>query len=74
MQSVFVLDKNKEPLMPCSPARVQQLLKAGKVAVCASGSFNITTATGTPQGLHHRFFTIGWLHLRERRDGASSHS
>lgn len=28
----------------------------GKVAVRASGYFNITTATGTLQGLHHRFF------------------
>ncbi|MCB9436420.1 MAG: HNH endonuclease [Anaerolineales bacterium] len=30
----------------------------GKVAVRASGSFNITTATATLQGLHHRFFIV----------------
>ncbi|MCL4255790.1 MAG: HNH endonuclease, partial [Anaerolineae bacterium] len=28
----------------------------GKVAVRASGAFNITTATETIQGIHHRFF------------------
>jgi 5-methylcytosine-specific restriction endonuclease McrA len=36
----------------------------GRVAVRASGSFNITTATGTVQGLHHRFFR-----LLQRADG-----
>jgi 5-methylcytosine-specific restriction endonuclease McrA len=47
----------------------------GRVAVRTTGSFNITTATGTVQGLNHRFFT----HLH-RADGytypgggASSH-
>jgi 5-methylcytosine-specific restriction endonuclease McrA len=33
MQRVFVLDKNKHPLMPCNPARARQLLKLGKAAV-----------------------------------------
>lgn len=37
----------------------------GRVAVRASGSFNITTATGTVQGIGHRHFTLlaradGW--------------
>jgi 5-methylcytosine-specific restriction endonuclease McrA len=30
----------------------------GRVAVRASGSFNITTASGTVQGLHHRFVRL----------------
>jgi 5-methylcytosine-specific restriction endonuclease McrA len=30
----------------------------GRVAVRTNGSFNVTTATGTVQGLHHRFFRI----------------
>jgi hypothetical protein len=30
----------------------------GKVAVRASGKFNITTSTETIQGIHHRFFNI----------------
>jgi len=30
----------------------------GRVAVRASGSFNITTANGTVQGLHQRFFRL----------------
>ncbi|MBA3470843.1 MAG: HNH endonuclease [Herpetosiphonaceae bacterium] len=36
----------------------------GRVAVRARGSFNVTTATGTVQGLHHRFFR-----LVQRADG-----
>ncbi len=33
MQRVLVLDKNRQPLMPCHPARARALLKAGKAAV-----------------------------------------
>ncbi len=33
MHRVLVLDTNKQPLMPCHPARARQLLKAGKAAV-----------------------------------------
>jgi 5-methylcytosine-specific restriction endonuclease McrA len=36
----------------------------GRVAVRAKGSFNVTTATGTVQGLHYRFFR-----LLQRADG-----
>ena len=32
MQRAFVLDKNKNPLMPCHPARARKLLKQGKAA------------------------------------------
>jgi hypothetical protein len=34
----------------------KQGLYVGRVAVRTSGSFNITTTSGTTQGLHHRFF------------------
>ncbi|MEL7433840.1 MAG: RRXRR domain-containing protein, partial [Chloroflexota bacterium] len=41
MQHVFVLDKNKEPLMPCHPARARELLKKGKAAVFRQYPFTI---------------------------------
>lgn len=41
MQRVFVLDKNKRPLMPCNPAKARQLLKAGKAAVYRRYPFTI---------------------------------
>lgn len=41
MQSVFVLDKNKQPLMPCQPARARRLLKSGKAAVFRRYPFTI---------------------------------
>ncbi len=33
MQRVLVLDKNKQPLMPCHPARARELLRKGRAAV-----------------------------------------
>lgn len=33
MQKVFVLDKNKRPLMPCHPSRARELLTQGKASV-----------------------------------------
>jgi len=36
----------------------KQGVYVGRVAVRATGSFNITTATGTIQGLNHRFFRV----------------
>jgi 5-methylcytosine-specific restriction endonuclease McrA len=41
MQRVLVVNKNREPLMPCSPARARQLLKAGKAAVWRRYPFTI---------------------------------
>ncbi|MDX2076901.1 MAG: RNA-guided endonuclease IscB [bacterium] len=41
MQRVFVLDKNKKPLMPCNPARARELLKLGKAAVYRRHPFTI---------------------------------
>ena len=38
---VFVLDKNKQPLMPCTPARARVLLSAGKAAVFRWPPFTI---------------------------------
>lgn len=41
MQRVFVIDKNKKPLMPCHPARARELLKKGKAAVFRRYPFTI---------------------------------
>jgi 5-methylcytosine-specific restriction endonuclease McrA len=41
MQRVFVIDKNKQPLMPCHPARARELLAAGKAAVFRRYPFTI---------------------------------
>ena len=41
MQRVWVLDKNKQPLMPCHPARAKLLLKRGKAAVFRKYPFTI---------------------------------
>lgn len=41
MQRVFVVDHNKEPLMPCHPARARQLLKKSRAAVFRRYPFTI---------------------------------
>ena len=41
MNRVFVLDTNKRPLMPCSPARARRLLDARKAAVYRVQPFTI---------------------------------
>jgi 5-methylcytosine-specific restriction endonuclease McrA len=41
MQKVFVLDHDKQPLMPCHPARARKLLKNGKAAVYRRYPFTI---------------------------------
>jgi 5-methylcytosine-specific restriction endonuclease McrA len=41
MQRVFVLDKNKKPLMPCKPARANRLLDSGKAKVYRLCPFTI---------------------------------
>ena len=41
MQSVFVLDTKKRPLVPCHPARARQLLKRGKAAIYRRYPFTI---------------------------------
>jgi 5-methylcytosine-specific restriction endonuclease McrA len=41
MQRVFVIDKDKQPLMPCHPARARQLLNNGKAAVYRRYPFTI---------------------------------
>ena len=38
---VFVLDKNKKPLMPCRPARARRLLKRGRAVVYRLEPFTI---------------------------------
>ena len=55
MQRVLVLDRSKQPLMPCHPARARELLREGKAAVFRRFPFTlilkereggITQATG----------------------------
>jgi 5-methylcytosine-specific restriction endonuclease McrA len=41
MQRVFVVDRNKQPLMPCHPARARRLLAVGKAAVLRRYPFTI---------------------------------
>ncbi|MEM6282908.1 MAG: RNA-guided endonuclease IscB, partial [Chloroflexota bacterium] len=41
MQKVFVVDKNKNPLMPCHPARARELMKKGRAAVFRKQPFTI---------------------------------
>jgi len=41
MQRVFVVDKNKQPLMPCHPARARELLKKGRATVFRRYPFTI---------------------------------
>src|SRR5258708_34579971 len=41
MQRVLVIDKNKQPLMPCHPARARELLRNGKAAVIRRYPFTI---------------------------------
>ncbi|MCL4256058.1 MAG: HNH endonuclease, partial [Anaerolineae bacterium] len=41
MQRVFVLDKNKKPLMPCHPARARELLNKGRASVFRHHPFTI---------------------------------
>ena len=41
MQRVLVLDRNREPLMPCHPARARQMLREGKAAVFRRYPFTI---------------------------------
>jgi hypothetical protein len=46
------------------PSGTKQGRYVGRVAVRAKGSFNVTTATGTVQGVHHRF-----VRVLQRADG-----
>lgn len=41
MQRVLVIDKQKQPLMPCHPARARELLRKGKAAVFRRFPFTI---------------------------------
>lgn len=54
MQYVFVLDKNKQPLDPCHPARVRQLLKSGRATVFRRYPFTILLKNrGLDQSVTH---------------------
>jgi hypothetical protein len=57
MSKVFVLDTHYKPLNPVHPGRARLLLKQGKAAVRATGSFNITTRQATLEGIGDRYCT-----------------
>jgi len=64
MQQLVVLDKNKNPLMPCHLARARELLKKGRASVFMYFPFMIIihdrdggdTPTETIQVIKHCFF------------------
>lgn len=55
--AVFVWDRRKRPLMPCSEKRARLLRTRGRAAIRARGYFTIQTAQGLVPGIHHRFCT-----------------
>jgi len=63
MQRVLVLDKHKNPLMPCTPARARILLSQHKAAVFKMYP-NISTKNGIVQGINYRY-----CRLLQKNDG-----
>lgn len=58
MNKVFVLDRNRKPLMPCHPARARELLGKGKAAVFRRYPFTIVLkdrAGGDTQPIELKF-------------------
>ena len=53
MQKVFVLDKNKQSLMPCSIQRARQLLSTGKAAVFRLHPFTLILKNREKGGLQN---------------------
>ncbi len=41
MQRILVLDRNRQPLMPCHPARARELLRKGKAVLFRRYPFTI---------------------------------
>lgn len=41
MQRVFVLDRNKKPMMPCTPGKARKLLKSGRAVVYRMKPFTV---------------------------------
>jgi hypothetical protein len=58
---VYVLNKNRIPLMPCSPAKARALLKGGKAKVLRREPFTIILLFGS-SGYRQRN-----IRLRRRR-------
>jgi RRXRR protein len=48
---VYVLNKNRIPLMPCAPAKPRVLLKEGKAKVLRREPFTILLLFGSPTSL-----------------------
>lgn len=58
------------------PTGAKAGMYAGRVAVRKTGSFNITTAAGVVQGIHHRHIQLrqradGWHHTTEKEESAA---
>ena len=51
INSVFVLDTDKKPLTPCSPARARQFLRDGKAAVFRRYPFTIILKVAMPNAI-----------------------
>lgn len=75
MQHVFVIDGNKQPLMPCPPARARKLLDGNRAARWRRYPFTIVLkdgVTGDTQGLRLKIDpgsrTTGFALVREDND------
>lgn len=55
---VFVLDKNKQPLDPCHPARARELLKKGRAKVFKPYPFTIILQDRTVDYSSHQLYSI----------------
>jgi hypothetical protein len=49
MSRVFVVDANRKPLMPCTPARARLLLRQGKAAVWRRFPFTLILKETKPE-------------------------
>lgn len=51
MSRVFVVDANRQPLMPCTPARARILLEAGRAAVLRRFPFTVILREAKPEAV-----------------------
>src|SRR5512145_2923619 len=77
--AVFVLDRDKQPLDPCHPARARQLLREGKASVVRRFPFtiilqyavNAPTTTPSELKIDPGAKTTGLALVRHGQNGAS---
>jgi len=51
MSRILVVDAQRQPLMPCRPARARQLLKEGKAAILRHAPFVLILKTSRPEAV-----------------------